>query len=100
MMNCEYARKYYGVPAEIGRKVIVGGHPGIIAKDKGNYIGVLFDSDKPTKITPCHPTHMVEYGEIGKVRKMTRSQQRYREFLDSDWFEGTFAEWIGIYKKG
>jgi len=46
-MNCEYVAQYYGVPACIGRRVIAYGKPGIIAEDRGNYIGILLDSDKP-----------------------------------------------------
>lgn len=77
----EYIQNYYGVPACIGRGVTVSGRPGVIAEDKGHYIGVLFDTDKPTEIMPCHPTSEVVYGEIRPVRPMTRSQKRYREFL-------------------
>jgi hypothetical protein len=44
-MDCEYARVYYGVPACIGRRVTVDGKPGIIAEDRGHYIGVNFDDD-------------------------------------------------------
>lgn len=92
--NCEYVREYYGVPAEIGRRVIVDGEPGIIAEDLGNYIGVLFDKDEPNHILPCHPTWKVEYGEMGTVRKMTRSQKRYRRYLQvADCFEN-FKEFL------
>jgi hypothetical protein len=96
-MNCEYVRKYYEVPAEIGRRVVIDGKPGIIAKDMGQYIGVLLDCDKPKNIMPYHPTHLVEYGEMGKVRKMTRAQARYQEYLDSECDE-SFAWWLGVDK--
>lgn len=56
----QYVRDYYGVPAEIGRRVTVSGRPGIIVEDRGNYIGVNFDSDKPGLVYPCHPTSEVE----------------------------------------
>lgn len=46
-MNCEYVRAHYNVPAEIGRRVVVDGKPGIITSDRGHYIGVNFDADKP-----------------------------------------------------
>lgn len=75
-------RQYYNVPAEIGRRVVANGKPGIIAADRGHYIGVNFDTDKPGVIFNVHPADKVEYQEIGKVRKMTRSQRRYREYLD------------------
>ena len=81
MANCEYVRKYYGVPACIGRRVVCDGKPGIIAEDRGAYIGVLLDECKPNDIRPFHPTCMVEYGEMGEVRKMNKSQQRYHDFL-------------------
>ncbi len=92
-MNCEYVRNYYGVPACIGRRVMVYGKPGIIAEDRGNYIGVMLDSDKPGRISNYHPTDEVQYLDMGKVRKLTRSQQNYRNFLRSE-CGYTFAEWI------
>jgi len=95
-MNCEYVRQHYDVPAEIGRRVAVDGEPGIIAEDRGHHIGVNFDADKPGAIIPCHPTWKVEYGEIGKVRRMTKSQQRYQRFLEyGDCFDSfiDFCRW-------
>ena len=94
-MNCKYVRDSYCVPAEIGRRIVFRGRPGIIAEDRGNYIGVNFDADKPGQIYNVHPTDKVEYQGIGKVRKMTRSQQRYQAWLRAD--NGlTFAEYIGV----
>ncbi len=81
-MSCEYVREYYGVPACIGRLVKVDGKPGIIAEDRGNYIGVNFDEDKPGSISNAHPTWKVEYGDMGKIRKMTKAQKRYQRFLE------------------
>lgn len=97
-MKCEYVCDYYKVPADIGRKVIVCGKPGIIAEDRGCYIGVNFDCDKPGDISNCHPTHEVDYGEMGTIRKMTRSQKRYQDYRRSE-VEMTFAEWLGIEKR-
>lgn len=99
-MEFEFIKKTYGVPAEIGRRVIVDGDPGVIAEDRGSYIGVLFDNQKPNCILNCHPTWEVEYQGIGEVRKMSRSQKRYQEYLNQCEFnDQTFAEWLGIYKK-
>lgn len=93
-MSCEYVRDYYGVPAVIGRRVVVYGKPGIIAADRGNYIGVNFDADKPGVISNAHPTSEVEYGHMGTVRKMTRSQQRYAEYCEvSDCFD-SFGDFL------
>ena len=78
----EYVRNTYGVPAEIGRRVKVYGRPGIIAADRGNYIGVNFDADKPGVIRNAHPTSEVEYLGMGKLRRMTRAQERYQRYLD------------------
>lgn len=93
MPNCEYVQKYYKVPACIGRGVLVGGKPGVIAEDRGAYIGVLFDTDKPNSISPCHPTSQVEYGEMREVRQMTRSQRRYRDYVQAD-LTCTFGEYL------
>lgn len=81
-MNCEYVQQNYGVPAKIGRRVVVHGKPGIIAADRGHYIGVNFDDNKPGVIHNAHPTDEVEYLGIGKVRSMTAGQRRYQDYLD------------------
>ena len=80
-MSLEYIQRCYKVPAEIGRRVLIDGRPGIIAEDMGAYIGVLFDDQPPNVILPHHPTSMVQYLGMGEVRKMTRSQQRYHDYL-------------------
>ena len=82
MSDFEYIRSTYDVPAEIGRKVVVAGRPGVIAKSRNQYIGVNFDDSKPGVISICHPTWKVEYQGMGEIRKMTRSQARYRRYLD------------------
>lgn len=94
MANCEYVRNYYGVPACIGRIVIYKGQKGIIANDGGNYISVNFDKDKPGATCNIHPTDQnLTYAGMGKVRKLTRSQQRYRDYLHSE-SDLTFFEWV------
>lgn len=95
-MNCEYVKSYYGVPADIGRRVIVDGQPGIISEDRGHYIGVNFDKDKPGHIENCHPTWRVEYLGIGKMRKITRSQKRYLDYLKNGDLYDSFADYLGI----
>lgn len=55
-MNCTYVKQYYEVPADIGRRVMVDGEPGIITEDRGHYIGVTFDADKPGTVRNVHPT--------------------------------------------
>jgi hypothetical protein len=79
---CEYAKSHYGVPADIGRRVTVNGQPGVIAADRGHYIGVNFDSDRPGQISNCHPTWKVHYLGMGHIRKVTRSQRRYQRYLE------------------
>lgn len=94
-MSFEYIRNYYGVPAEIRRRVRVYGEEGIIIADLGNYIGVNLDKEKPGKVRNYHPTDGVEYLEMGKIRKPTRSQKSYQEYLNSEANE-SFAEWMGF----
>lgn len=98
--NCEWVRNYYKVPAEIGRRVVAMGQPGVIAEDRGHYIGVNFDEDKPGVIINCHPTDEVEYFGMGEIRKLTRSQRRYQRYLKSEeCFESFlhFCYWDQIY---
>lgn len=70
----------------------MNGEPGIIVKDLGHHIGVVFDKDKPTRISPAHPTWEVEYGEMGVVRKAGKGAARYQRFLDCDFWSGSFIE--------
>lgn len=87
----EYIRDTYNVPAEIGREILFEGRKGIIIEDRGNYIGVNFDDDKPGIISPLHPTYNVEYLGMGKIRKISRSQARYREYLNlADCYDSFF----------
>lgn len=96
-MAFEYIIKNYKVLACIGRRVVVDGEAGVIVEDRGSYIGVLFDNQKPNCILNCHPTWEVEYQGMGEVRKMTRSQKRYQEYLKQcDYNDQSFVEWLGI----
>lgn len=91
MGNCEYVAQYYGVPACIGRRVVAYGKPGIIAEDRGNYIGILLDSDKPGSVNNYHPVDGIKYLGLGKVRPMTRSQARYRDYREvADCYESFY----------
>lgn len=96
-MNCEYIKETYGVPAEIGKRIDYKGQGGIIAEDRGNYVGVNFDADKPGVISNIHPTDpgLIYLDGIGTIRKLTRSQQRYQDYLSSE-YPGNFAEYIGV----
>jgi len=64
--DCAYVRQRYNVPAEIGRRVIAQGEPGIILSDRGHYIGVVLDSDPKKRIRNYHPTWEMEYGEMAE----------------------------------
>lgn len=80
----DYVKEYYDVPACIGRGVEVSGKRGVIIADRGHYIGVNFDDDKPGSVSNCHPTSSVKYLGMGKIRRMTRSQERYQRYLEWD----------------
>ena len=96
-MEFEFIRSHYNVPAEYGREIrFENERTGVIVKDLGSYIGVNFDDKKPGFIEPLHPTWRVNYYGMRKVRKLTKGQQRYQEYKDADYFDGTFAEWLGI----
>ena len=95
-MSCEYVREAYGVPAEIGRRVTVYGKPGVIAVDRGHYIGVNFDSDKASAVKSCHPADGVVYGEMGRLRKQSKGAARYARYLEiAECFNGfmDFIRW-------
>jgi len=76
MSNCKYVRDYYGVPAFIGRRVVAYGDPGVIAEDRGHYIGILLDCDKPGSVKNFHPIDGIEYlYEIGNVRQVDPNEE-------------------------
>jgi len=95
----EYIKEHYGIDAYTSQRVIACGKPGIIAEDRGHYVGVNLDEDKPGIIGNYHPEHKMEYlNKSGTIRKMTAGQKRYREYLHSD--TGlSFTEWLGIKNK-
>ncbi len=96
MTALQYVRDHYNVPAMIGRRVVVSGEPGIIAADRGHYIGVNFDKDKPGIIHNCHPTSNVQYGDMGTIRKPSRWAARYHRYLEyGDGFDSfiDFCRW-------
>jgi hypothetical protein len=72
---CKYIKEHYGVPADIGRRIKVDGQAGIIAEDRGNYLGVNFDSDSPGVIRNVHPTWQVEYMGMGVIRRSKKKEQ-------------------------
>jgi len=81
-MNCNYVREHYGVPAEIGRRVLAHGEPGIVAEDRGNYIGVTLDKDKPGTVNNYHPTDDIVYLDMGRVRKVPKGRLRYLRYRE------------------
>lgn len=95
----EYIKNTYKVPAEIGREIMFEGkRKGVIIRDLGNYIGVNFDDSKPGRVSSLHPTWEVEYlNTFGKIRKLSRSQRRYQDYLEAD-LDCSYAEYLGIKK--
>lgn len=95
----KYIKERYQVPADMHRVVHIAGKKGVITEDMGNYIGVNFYDSVTYHAYPCHPTWEVEYTDVfdhnPPIKKITRSQRRYREFISSD--SGlSFKEWLGI----
>ena len=98
MSDFSYVRDYYGVPACLGRRVTVGGKSAVITADRGHYIGITYDTDKPGVIHNAHPISEVVYGDMGKVRPMTASQRRYSEYLDVADLYDNFAQFLRTRK--
>lgn len=99
-MSFQYIQEYYGVPAEVGRRVEYTGDKdskqGVIVEENGQYIFIHFDGDKKRK-GPFHPTWELKYLGMGKVPKRTAGQDRYARFLASDCFDN-FAQFLGFLK--
>lgn len=58
-MTADYVRRYYGVPAKRGIRVVVDGRPGVVAGFSGQYLRVRFDDWRWPLLV--HPTWRVEY---------------------------------------
>lgn len=58
-MSLDYIRSYYGVPAEVGTRVIVDGEPGVITGFHDARLMVQLDG-QPFPVT-AHPTWRVTY---------------------------------------
>lgn len=72
-MDFEYVQKYYGVPACFGRRIKDDqGRLGTIVEDRGNYIGVNIDKNKPQTVFNYHPTSVEYLDEIAEPRKLIR----------------------------
>lgn len=97
-----YCKETYGVPNDHGRIVEWNGRRGIICRSTHHqhYIHVNFDDDKPMHISYLHPTEpgLKYLEEFGEHRKLTRSQKRYQEYLNSHHYEAgnSFAFFLGI----
>lgn len=98
----DYIKDYYKVPAELGREILFSGkRKGVIVEDRGQYLGVLFDDSEPHDISTLHPTWEVKYLDtFAKIRKPSKSKQRYMQYLDAD-SSLSFGEWLkaGYYKR-
>lgn len=92
--NCDYVRRHYGVPAEIGRCVIANGEPGVIMADRGHYIGVILDSDPKKRIRNYHPTWEMQYGEMAEKLPLKRYQVLVAGW---DWWDITNRTIVDVF---
>jgi len=96
-MSFEYIKKYYKVPAEEYREILLDARKGVIVGGKGQYLLVVFYDDKKLNPLPCHPTWKVEYLETFNYKppksKNHKSKERYNHFLSLD-SEMTFFEYL------
>ena len=96
-MRLEYIKDHYGVDISLGMEVEFNGDTGVVTADRGHYVGVTFDKDKPGAMSNIHPTdEAIKFtGRVRKIRGMTRPQRNYQGYLrlESDL---TFAEWMGF----
>ena len=94
----EYIKDNYDVEVVLGNVIYFDGERGLVTEDRGHYIGVTFDKDKPGTISNIHPTDEkldIRHHIVELIRRMTRSQKNYQEYLHSE-VDVTFAEWMGF----
>lgn len=101
-MSFQYIQDYYGVPAQVGRRVeYQDGEKtvqGVITGCRNQYVVIHFDGDK--KPRGCyHPKDGITYLGMGKVPKMTASQKRYARYQSiADCFD-SFKTFLGYEKE-
>lgn len=62
MPDCyEYVRKYYGVPAVVGGRVVCNGKAGVLVRATSDlhYVHIRFDGARFS--VPAHPTDKIVY---------------------------------------
>ena len=90
-----YIKDNYGVDIKLGMDIVFNGDRGIVTDDNGHYVGVTFDKDKPGHVSNIHPTDeaLTITCKFRKIRKMTRSQSNYQDYLRSE-VDCSFSEWM------
>lgn len=99
-MSFQYIQDYYKVPAEVGRRVEVKGNPtkqGVIVGSRNQYIIIHLDGEKKPR-GYFHPVDGITYLEMGKVPKMTRSQQRWQRYQSLRECFDNFAQFLAYEK--
>jgi hypothetical protein len=91
--NCAYVRQHYLVPAEVGRRVIAYGKPGVILADRGHYIGVVLDDDPKRRIQNYHPTHEMQYGEMAESLPL-KEWKVIPPWVDVEPYIGDVRHWV------
>ncbi len=61
----DYINRAYAMNVKIGQRVIAYGKPGVVAADRGNYIGIRLDGEK--HINNYHPTDGLEWPDLQAV---------------------------------
>ena len=61
-MTAAYVRRYYGVPAKRGMRVVADGKPGLIVGFSDQYIRVRLDGERVVR--NWHPAWHMEYAEV------------------------------------
>mgnify|MGYP001608882860 CR=1 FL=1 len=59
----EYVRRYYGVPAELGKRVVYNGTPATIIGARHSYIIVWRDGEPWENAVMAHPTWRMDYND-------------------------------------
>jgi hypothetical protein len=75
MGNYSQIRKKYNIPACFARVVVYDGKRGILVKDGGDTIGVLFDENEIGDIVYIHPTNNVTYLGVEVPRKNLKPRE-------------------------
>lgn len=92
-MSMQYIRRYYGVPAKRGMRVVAIGKPGVITGSDDARLRIRLDGESRSGI--YHPTWEITYLTESRRRSKSRSRSSVSPIGDSNSSEESQPSMVG-----